>query len=191
MILFLSGVFSLVEIPSPDAEIAVLRHGGSEPAVIFSDPASGRSYLWNIPSGNTARLVSDYVRSRGIATVEEIHFDSVRQEACGGGVYFLKHYNPRAVYFYEEIPRNAKYAVQIREENPKPGSAPVMKLISGGNKTVASPRITGMEGITVRKTISENSGTELEIFRHGNLLYRKHYLPGSELILDRFPVTRP
>ena len=188
-VMFVSGVFSLFPLPVPEPEIAVIRQGGApEPAVVFCDPVSRRAYLWNLPFGRTSQLVSDYLRTRGIGEVEEIHLDSVRKEICGGTELFLKRTGSKAVYFSAEIPGNAKTALELRKAVPRLDSAPVMKLQREKDTVSCVPGIAGMEGILLRKKISEDSGIILECERDGKLLFRKEIPYSNALILERFPI---
>ena len=190
LVLFFSGLLQLVPIPPPDPEIVLIRHGSAPvPAVVFCDPASGKATVWNVPQGSTARLIADYLKTRGVNEIEEIHFDSARREICGGGPFLLNAFPVKSVYFHDKIRQNAKTAKHIQETHPAPVSKPVLTLQKAENQTEAVPGYAAMKHISVRMTISENNGAVIEIVLPDQTL-QKEYPFGSRTILERITLPR-
>lgn len=186
LILFLSGMISLLPALPAKPEIAVLRSGGVPvPSVVFCDPVSRMAMVWNIPSGKTARLVSDYLRIKGIKKIEEIHFDSSSGDLCGGGPLVLKTNGAKAVYFHSPIPVSAKTAHQIITVHPTPYSRPVLKWERNDDTVRVIPGIPGFEGVELRMIRSEDSGTTLILEQKGKPSLRKIYPFSTEVFIDR------
>ena len=187
--LFLTGLLQIFPIPQPDPEIVILRHGAVPvPSVIFCDPASGSATVWNIPPGDTARLVSDYLKTRGINEIDELHFDSARSEICGGGQFILNTIPVKAVYFHDRIRRNARTAAAIRKVHPEPPSKPVLQLQKESGQTTVIPGYAAMRHLKVRMITSENKGPVLEI-RLPDQVLRKEYPFSSGTVAER--ITLP
>lgn len=187
LVLFLSGVFLFIPVSSPDPEIVILRDGALEPAILFCDPVSRRAMIWNIPQGDTSRLISDYLKTHGINTIEEVHFDSARSELCGGARFLFSIYSPKSVYFHGKIRQNAKTASQLRDDFPEPPSLPVMKLHREKNYVEVSPRFAGMNGVSLKKIYSPHKGILLEV-NFPEQVFRREYPFSSELIVERITI---
>lgn len=173
VILFLSGFFLFFRNPVP--EIVILKNGAAaEPAILFCNPASQSAIVWNVPQGETARLISDYLKTGGINRISEVHFDSAKSELCGGGNFLFSIYPPEAVYFHGKIRKNAETARRLRRKYPEPVSRPLLKLSREKNYVEVIPRIAGMEQVKLRKIISPDKGITLEITHSGQTLRREY-----------------
>ena len=189
VLLFLTGLLQIFPVPQPDPEIVILRRGAVPvPAVLFCDPAAGKATVWNVPPGDTARLVSDYLKTRGINEIDELHFDSARSEVCGGGQFILNTFPVKAVYFHDRIRRNARTAGAIRKNHPEPPSMPILRLNKISGQTTVVPGYAAMKHVRIRMITSENKGPVLEIELPDQLL-RKEYPFSSRTIAER--VTLP
>ena len=189
-VLFLSGVLQLFPFPPPDPEIVILRHGSAPvPAVVFCDPAAGKATVWNVPQGKTSRLIADYLKTRGVKEIEEIHFDSARREICGGGLFLLNSFPVRAVYFHDKIRSNAKTANQIREFHPEPLSKPILSFQKEKKRTEVVPGYASMRHVKVRMTTSENKGPVIELILPDQTLQRE-YPFGNRTIVERITLPR-
>ncbi|MBQ7403403.1 MAG: ComEC/Rec2 family competence protein [Lentisphaeria bacterium] len=186
VLVFLTGFFLFFPLSGTDPEIAVIRSEASRiPAVVFSIPASGRAILWNVPEGETARLLSDYLRTSGIRSVEEMHFDSARSEICGGGLFLSAVTDVKSVYFHVPVRRNAKSAQSLLKQFPPPPGKSVLQWSKTESGVEVRPGVAGMEETVVRMFVSEDKGVILEVRHCGELLFRKEYLPGNEPVLER------
>ena len=189
MILAVSGFFLFFPGWNSEPEIVILRDGATPvPAILFCDPANRKAILWNVPSGNTARLISTYMKTHGIREIEEVHFDSARSDICGGGELLFYTNPPKAVYFHGKIRKNASTALRIQKEYPAPDSRPVLKLQKEKSRTEVIPGFAGMKHVKVRMITSEYKGSVLEVELPGRVL-RKEYPLSNRVIVDR--ITLP
>lgn len=189
LLLFISGFFQFFPVPPPDPEIVILRHGATTvPSIIFCDIHAKRATVWNVPQGNTARLVSDYLKTRGIDEIDELHFDAARAEICGGGQFLLKITPANAVYFHEKIRSNTKTAKQIRKSYPQSASQPLLKLQKVKNQTEAVPGYAAMKHVRVRMTTSPYKGSVIEVILPDQTL-RREYPLSNKTVVER--ITLP
>ena len=190
LILFLCGFLMMFPITVPEPEIAILRNGAAPvPAVIFCDPGARHAIVWNVPAGKTARLVSDYLKTKGISGIDEIHFDSARSEICGGGMLLTKIHGSKAVYFHTSVTAAAKNASQILTEFPPGNSQPVLTMQKRKDHISVTPGLGGFRGLELRRYSSPDKGDILELHSGEKILFRKEYPFSNELIADRLILT--
>lgn len=191
VVMFCAGMFSLFPFSAPEPELAVFRGSGSSvPSIVFCDPVSRSAVILNVSGSGTARLVSDHLRTCGIGTAEEVHFESAGIEFCGGGLIFLRRNGAKAVYFHGKVPAAAKTARKILDEVPPPMGKPLLILRKEKDRSEAQIRMRGFEGVLLRLRHSENTGHELEIVTADGEILRRKYPFSTECMTERIPVRR-
>ncbi len=174
IVFLLLTAFAAFQLISPlfrSREAAVFASAGAEPSVVLCAPGCAFADVVNLGSFETAGAVRDYLHSRGIQRVAELHFDSARASNCRAGAYFLEIFPVDAVYFHSPVRWNAKAAADtlgaaanlgLDPGSGKPSALKVRKTASGVVLEHPSPLWKGVKIELASGAVRVHSGTKVE-----------------------------